>query len=336
MLGPSSRLAAPYGGKSISEFVGDADTPWPRRVLVTGSTGFVGRHLLPRLSTAFPSAEITGASFDLCDQAAIQSAIRAAPPDACVHLAAIAAIPAAQADPNLAWQVNLQGTLALARTLMEAAPSCTLVYISTADSYGASFRSGRPVTETTVLAPMNTYAATKAAADLALGALVSEGLSLIRIRPFNHTGPGQSAAFVVASFARQIARIEAGLQKPQIHVGSLEPQRDFLDVRDVCRAYTLCLAKARSIPSGTILNIASGTCLPISDVLAALMALSGIKAEIVTDPARMRRSDIPLACADPSAARDLLQWQPEIAWTTTLQDILQDWRRRVRSQPDET
>ena len=302
----------------------------PSRILVTGAAGFVGSHLLPILAAAFPNAAIVSGGFDVTDQAAMLAAIQADPPDACVHLAAIAAIPAAQQDPDAAWRVNLHGTIGLARALMTAAPGCTLLFPSTADAYGRSFQAGEPVTETTALAPMNTYGATKAAADLALGAM--PGLRVIRARPFNHTGPGQSPAFVVAAFARQVARIEAGLQPPVLQVGALEPLRDFLDVRDVCAAYALCLARADTLPRGVILNVASGTARRVGDVLQDLLAIAGVAATIETDATRLRPSEIPVARGDATAARTLLGWAPQIPWATTLADTLNDWRSRVRTE----
>ncbi|HBK08392.1 MAG TPA: GDP-6-deoxy-D-lyxo-4-hexulose reductase [Acetobacteraceae bacterium] len=305
-----------------------------RRIMVTGAGGFVGTHLLPVLAAAFPRAVVVPSRFDLRDHAAIRTAIQADPPDACIHLAAIAAIPAAQQDPDAAWQINLSGTLALARALMAYAPACTLLFPSTADAYGRSFQSGLPATEATALAPMNTYGATKAAADLALGAMAGEGLRVIRVRPFNHTGPGQSAAFVVAAFARQVARIAAGLQPPVLHVGALDPMRDFLDVRDVCAAYALCLTRPGDLAPGTILNIASGTQRRIGDILADLLAIGGTDAAIQTDDSRLRRSEIPVATGDAGLARSLLGWAPAIPWDTTLADTLADWRGRVLAERD--
>jgi GDP-4-dehydro-6-deoxy-D-mannose reductase len=302
------------------------------RILVTGGGGFVGRHLRPCLADAFPGAEAIESAFDVRDQAAVTRAVREAAPDACVHLAAVSAVPTARADPDLAWQVNLHGTLVLSRALLAEAPACTLLYVSTAEVYGRNFAGGAPVTEATAFAPMNTYAATKAAADLALGAMVGDGLRLIRVRPFNHTGPGQSAAFVVAAFARQVARIEAGLQPPVMQVGALEPQRDFLDVRDVCRAYALCLARAPELPPGVALNIASGVSRRIGDVLTELLDLAGVSAEVVTDADRLRPSDIPLAAGDASLAGAMLGWEPRIAWRQTLADTLEDWRARVLAE----
>ena len=297
----------------------------PRRILVTGSRGFVGRHLMARLRADLPGAESAEAAFDVADAAAIEDAVRALRPDACVHLAAIAAIPAERA-----WRVNLQGTLALARALTAHAPGCLLLFASSADAYGTSFRTGRALDEGAPLAPRNTYAATKAAADLALGALAAEGgLRVLRLRPFNHTGPGQSSAYVVAAFAEQVARIAAGLQPPVLHVGALDPVRDFLDVRDVCAAYTACLHRADALTPGTILNLASGVPRRVGDVLDALVHLAGVRASVETDAARLRPSDIPTATGDAGLARRVLGWAPGIPWEQTLRDVLADWQGRI-------
>ncbi len=302
----------------------------PRRILVTGSAGFVGQHLLPALRTACPGAELHTAPFDVTDGAAAAAAVATAQPDAVVHLAAVAAISQARLDPGLAWNVNLTGTLNVARAIMAHAPACTLVFASSADIYGASFRAGTPLDEGAVPAPLNTYAATKAAADLALGAMAAEGLRVVRVRSFNHTGPGQAPGFVVPAFAEQVARIAAGLQPPVLRVGALDPMRDFLDVRDVCAAYTLCLVHADALAPGTVLNVASGQPRRVGDVLTTLMKAAGVQAEVVTDAGRLRPTDIPIAAGDAALARRLLGWAPAIPWEQTIADVLADWQARVQ------
>lgn len=301
----------------------------PRRILLTGAGGFVGHHLQAVLAARFAAAEVVRATFDVTDAQAVQDGIAEARPDALVHLAAIAAPVAARDDPAEAWRVNLGGCLAVGRALLEAAPACTLLFTSSADAYGASFAAGVPLDETAPLAPQTTYGATKAAADLALGAMAADGLRVLRMRPFNHTGPGQSDAFAVPAFARQIARIEAGQQEPVLSVGALRAHRDFLDVRDVCAAYAAALARADALPPGTILNLASGHTRQIGDILAELLRLAGVAAEIHSDAGRVRDNEIAVAAGNAALARRMLDWSPQIPWEQTLQDVLDDWRARV-------
>lgn len=305
------------------------------RVLVTGAAGFVGRHLLPALAAGLPDAEVFAARFDLADAAAVRATVQAARPDACIHLAAIAAVADARHDPAGAWDVNLHGTLRLAHALLAEAPGCLMLFASSADAYGASFRAGVPLDETAALAPMNTYAATKAAADLALGALAAtDGLRVVRLRPFNHTGAGQMPDFVVPAFARQIARIAAGCQLPVLQVGDLRPHRDFLDVGDVCDAYLRCLLREGDLAPGTILNLASGVPRRIGDVLDDLLRLAGVHADIAVAPGRVRPSDVAFATGDAQAAARSLGWSPRVPWASTLADVLAYWNDRVARNCD--
>ena len=307
----------------------------PLRILITGASGFVGRHFQHALITACSDAQMFTEAFDVLDAAATHRAVRSALPDACLHLAGVTAIGEARSDPGHAWQVNLHGTLNLARAILAEAPGCRFLHVSTAEAYGASFRTGLALGETAPLAPTNTYAATKAAADLAVGAMVGDGLRAIRLRPFNHTGPGQADAFVVPAFARQLARIAASLQPPVLRVGALGPTRDFLDVRDVCAAYVACLLVPDArLPPGTILNLASGTPRRIGDVLAEMCRTAGIDARIETDADRLRPSDTPIAYGDAARAREILNWAPAIPWQLTLSDVLDDWRARVAADHD--
>lgn len=315
----------------------------PRRVLVTGSGGFVGRHLAPLLREAFPAAQIIGAArsaddpaarrFDLLDPGAIQALVAEFQPDACVHLAAVAAVTDALADPDMAWRANVDGTRALAQAILRDAPACVLLHASSGEVYGLSFRDGVPLDEAAPMQPANPYAAAKAAIDLALGEMALRGLRVVRMRPLNHIGAGQSTRFAVAAFAAQIARIEAGLQPPVIRTGPLDRARDFLDVRDVCAAYVLALRQAESLPPGVAFNLASGLPRRLGDVLDDLLRLSGVRAHIEAGVAAPRPVDLAVTACSAAAARARLGWEPAVAWEATLAVILADWRAQVVGGP---
>jgi GDP-4-dehydro-6-deoxy-D-mannose reductase len=163
-----------------------------------------------------------------------------------------------------------------------------------------------------------------------LGALAAEaGLRVVRFRPFNHTGAGQSEAFVIPAFAGQIARIETGQQDAVIKVGDLNARRDFLDVRDVVAAYVLALERFDQLPHDAVFNLASGTSRRIGVILDMLRAMSGAAISVKQDPARLRPADVPFACGNAQAARTALCWMPEIRFEATLDAVLTDARRRI-------
>lgn len=314
------------------------------RVVITGANGFVGPYVCDALrricgpDTAVVATSKDGGphpafgeveALDVTDAAAVHDAIARHRPTHVIHLAAVAALGAAQADPRNTWRIHVEGALNVAHAILDKVPNCWLIHVGSGLVYGESAKAGRALDENTLLAPIDDYAVTKAAADLAVGALSRHGLKCVRMRPFNHTGPGQTEAFAVPAFAMQIARIEAGLAAPVIRVGNLDARRDFLDARDIANAYARVVSGSSDLAPNTIFNVASGLSWRMGDILDRLLALSSSRIVTEQDPSRMRPSDLPSIVGDASRARALLGWAPERRFEDTLAAVLTDCRARA-------
>jgi GDP-4-dehydro-6-deoxy-D-mannose reductase len=306
-----------------------------QRILVTGAGGFVGRWVVARLSAALPNAEVLptgrgiGTTLDVTRPDEVDAVVRRFRPTAVIHLAGMSSPVKARAETRAAWDVNLFGTMNVARAVLEHVPAARFINAGSAEVYGGSFNADAdPLDEGALLAPLHPYATTKAAADLLLGQMAAVGLAAVRFRPFNHTGPGQSTAFALPAFAAQIAAAEREGGEPVIRVGNLEARRDFLDVRDVVDAY-VCAVTAPSLPHGVVLNLASGEPRRIGDALNAMLRLSRVSIRVEPDERLMRPSDVPVTRGDSTCARALLGWRPTIPWEQTLHDVLDDCRHRV-------
>jgi GDP-4-dehydro-6-deoxy-D-mannose reductase len=190
--------------------------------------------------------------------------------------------------------------------------------VSTAQVYGTRIRSN-PVCEADALAPESLYAITKAAADgIARFYARQYGMNVLVARPYNHIGPGQDPSYVTAAFARQVLAIKRGAP-PRLSTGNLDSLRDFTDVRDICRAYSLLLEKGIA---GAAYNIASGRLVKVGDVLSKLCSLAGVQPEIARDPSLYRPIDSCLTL-DTRLLQDATGWRPRIPLDQTLADILE-------------
>jgi GDP-4-dehydro-6-deoxy-D-mannose reductase len=246
------------------------------------------------------------------------------------HLAAQSNVQKAFNDPETTIINNVVGQLNLLDALRATSPGARVLIVGSSEQYGLVRPQDIPIDEDTPFRPNNPYAVSKIAQDaLGLQYFLAYGQENIRVRPFNHIGPGQTEHFVAAAFARQVARIEAGLQEPVIYVGNLAAERDFTDVRDMVRAYYLALTMGEP---GEVYNIGSGKGRSIQWLLDTLVSMSSVAVEVKHDPARMRPADIPVLVGDTTRFRESTGWQPEIALEDTLRDILQYWREKVRSE----
>jgi GDP-4-dehydro-6-deoxy-D-mannose reductase len=294
------------------------------RVLVTGSAGFVGGHLLPRLERAGCEVIANDRDLDVTAFDRVAARVAEAQPDAVVHLAAQSSPRLSWSDPALTYRVNYLGARSVLEGVRRAAPRARVLLIGSADEYGSAQPGTPPFSESAPLRPASPYARSKAAADLLGAAFARRGLDVVRVRPFNHTGPGQSDAFVLSSFARQVAEIEAGRRAPHLRVGNLESVRDFLDVEDVVEAYVRLLD--REVPAG-VYNVARGMGFRIGELLESLIRLAGVAPEVEVDAERLRPTDFSVGNA--ARLREATGWEPRIAMARTLEKLLGDWRGRI-------
>jgi GDP-4-dehydro-6-deoxy-D-mannose reductase len=206
-------------------------------------------------------------------------------------------------------------------------PEATVIVVCSAEEYGYVDPDDVPVNEKQPFRPGNPYAVSKIAQDmLAYQYALAWDMRIVRLRPFNHFGPGQSDRFVLSSFARQIAEAEAGRIEPVVLTGNLDARRDFLDVRDVARAYRLAADHGES---GGVYNIATGRAWQIGALLRQLLDMARVRLDVRHDPARMRPSDVPILSGDATRFSQLTGWRPEIPISQSLADMLDDWRRRI-------
>ncbi len=301
------------------------------KALITGGNGFVGTYLqqeLTRLGTEVYSTSLrpgdrgTAASspisLDVCDAQAVSRTVRDLAPDEVYHLAGVTR-PGSGLVQDF-FGVNLMGTL----NVLEAASThgASVLVVGSAYAYGAHTGT---LAETTPLVPVNHYGSSKAAADLAAIPYALAGNRVVRVRPFNHVGPGQSPDFLFPTLVQQLAQIEAGQREAVIKLGNLDSVRDFTDVRDIVRAYPLLLRQGRS---GDVYNLASGRGVSVRELAERVMAEARVPVRLETEASRVRATDIPELVGSANKARSEIGWEPTISLEKTLSDMLAFERSR--------
>jgi GDP-4-dehydro-6-deoxy-D-mannose reductase len=315
--------------------------------LITGADGFVAGHLVPFLlkhqedtrifgmvwrdapSASWPEPHprlevLTG---ELVDAQSIRDAIEQSQPEVILHLAAASSVAQSWQNPEPAYRANVLGQLHLLEAARTLASPPRVIIASSAEVYGRDGHNGQAITEDAPLRPLSPYAVTKATQDLqAFQYWASHGLETVRLRLFNHTGPGRPPHFVASSFARQLAESEAGLRDPVIQVGNLDVARDFTDVRDVVRAWRLAALHGRP---GEAYNVCSGRPTQIRSILNTLLAMADVDIEITRDTSLLRTGEIEILFGDRSRFTEVTGWRPDCPLEKTLGDLLDWWRERA-------
>jgi len=316
------------------------------RALITGATGFIGSHLAAAVFSQDQAAEVWGmgrpepvhgrpeaalerlsmVDADLLDAGALHAVVARIRPDVVYHLAGFAAVAEAWTATRELFEVNILGTAALLDALRAVGFGGRVVLACSAEAYGPVPPAELPVSEDRPLRPISPYGVSKAAAELlAVQQHLAARLRTVRLRLFNACGPGQSERFVVASLAHQVAEIEANRRPPVLEVGALDTRRDFVDVRDVARAF---VRAAEDGEGGAVYNVATGHSRTVRAVLDELLTISGVRAEVRSDPVRLRPVDIPALEGDASRLNAATGWAAEVPFPQTLADTLADWRSR--------
>ena len=314
------------------------------RALITGITGFAGGHLaqtlLDRGDEVFGVArdqgvglshlnqEITPVIADLQDAEVVNGLLADYCPEAIYHLAGQAFVPTAWANPWATLENNIRPQLNILEAMVKQKSKARLLIVASNQVYGPVTPAQLPVREETPLRPDNPYGVSKVVQDiLGLQYFLSHGVDVLRVRAFNHIGPRQNPVFVAASFARQIAQIEAGLTEPVIRVGNLAAKRDFTDVVDVMRAYALLVEYGEP---GEAYNVGTGQAHSIRYLLEVLLSYTNVDISIEPDKSRMRPSDISIIYADNSKLKSKTGWEPTVPFEESLKRVLDYWRAEVQ------
>ena len=302
-------------------------------VLVTGAGGFAGSHLVELLagsadvvgwSRSDPPAEIAALArwqrVDILDREQVTDAIAALRPASIFHCAGLPHVAESWADTAAPLATNVLGTHRVIEAVERVGTRCRMIVTSSAQVYAPSTG---PLAEDDLIAPSSPYALSKLAQEQLALRSNSDTLAVIVTRPFNHTGPRQTPAFLAPSIARQIAMIERGLLEPVLKVGNLEPSRDVMDVRDAVRAYS---ALMKSGAPGTVYNVASGVARPVRSVVDALVSRARVPVRIEQDPSRFRPSDVPVLVGNSQRLRQTTGWSPQVSFEKMVDDLLDYWR----------
>lgn len=311
------------------------------RALITGAGGFAGSYLaeyllreglevnglvspqdgLARLAPVAGDLHIERG--DIRDQARVADVVRTLRPEHIYHLAGITSPADSLLHPKETYDANFLGTLNLLDAIRALKLDCHFLLVSSPEVYGIVQESELPLREDSPLRPANPYGGSKAASELLASQFFrSYKIPIVIVRPFNHTGPRQSEAFVCSGLARQVAEIELCMRMPVIEVGNLSASRDFTDVRDIVHGYYLLLKYGQP---GEIYQLCAGERVSIELVLQSLMSIAGVPIEVMVDKTRVRGHGSSALGGTAEKAERAVGWKKKYPLQTTLRDLLRFW-----------
>lgn len=266
---------------------------------------------------------------ELRDLNSLVTLLRKVKPDWIFHLAAQSYVTTSFDAPADTLHTNVIGTTNLLDAIRITGIDPKVHICSSSEVYGQVTEDELPIRESTPFRPASPYAVSKVGEDMiALQYFLSYGIQTIRTRMFTHTGPRRGDVFAESAFAKQIAEIEAGDRPNPMNVGNLDSVRTFADVRDTVRAYWLLLEKC---PAGEVYNIGGDRTMTVGAMLGLLKDMAQIPIEHVVDPSLLRPSDVTLQIPDISKFQAVTGWKPQISVETTLQDLLDYHRDRIKT-----
>jgi GDP-4-dehydro-6-deoxy-D-mannose reductase len=300
-------------------------------VLITGSEGFVGSHLVDILQedlykvvpTCYPllmPKNRTCIPLDILNRELTAEVVKNHKPDIIVHLAAISSVSKSFRDPPLTYSTNVLGTAHMLEAARGLKKRIKFIYVSSCEVYGG----GEDLKEDADVKLVNAYAVSKYSAELVCNNYALEkNIECVILRPFTHTGQGQSPDFVLPTIATQIVDIEKNKKPPLIELGNVEARREFINVKDIVHAYKLAVEKCKG---SMTYNISSGQGYTIAHALEIFRKYSKVKFEVKIDPERVRKTDIPSLIGNGRKFAKLTGWKPRVPFTKTIEDLLNYWR----------
>ena len=317
------------------------------RLLITGFTGFVSQHFLTLLNKEEPGSVVLGIdknspdfdfstftnltisfeNIDLLNRLATDKIIDSFQPEYVLHLASVSSVAQSWHTPLDSFVNNTNIFLNLVEQIRLKKLNCRILSVGSSEEFGEVTEKELPLTEEHPLKPLSPYAVARVSQEM-LSKIYADGFSMdiVMTRSFNHIGPGQRDVFVISSFAKQLVQLSNDTSANKtITTGNLAVIRDFVDVRDVVRAYYLLLKSGRR---GEVYNICSGKGIVLKDIISMMSELLDIKVDTLVNPELIRPNENKKVIGSYQKIKGELGWQPEINITKSLSDIIQYWQAK--------